>query len=773
MALGQSFTQTVRGRVLTAEAQQPLSETKVTLLIEQDTLQTQTDAEGHFRFEAVPVGRHTLQATREGYQPYFIPDLLVNAGKELVLTVPMEEQLYEMEEVEIRSNNSRQLNRISTRTFTVEETQRFAATFFDPARTMTSSAGVTTSNDQANHIIVRGNSPNGILWRMEGVDIVNPNHLTNAGTFTDRVSQNGGGTIIFSTQLLDNSSFMTGAFSPQYGNALSGVFDIQLRKGNSEEYEFTGQAGLIGIDLAAEGPLGTKGEGSFLANYRYSTVGLLNLIGVPLGDEDITYQDFAFNLNLPTRKAGTFTLFGMGGLSSNLFAAERDSSVWEVQKDRFDITYGSDMGAIGATHTLLLGTRTLWRTVVAASAIQSDRVAEFVDDGYQARLREEDVLEQRKISATTSINHRFSNRSNLRLGLFVNFLGYELESLDHPLDGNEPLEVIARANGNTTLFQPYVNWGYRLSERLSLNAGLHAMHLRLNNATSIEPRASLSYTLSPAQSLSLAYGLHSQLQLPGTYFAATEAPDGSVVFPNRELDFTKAHHLVLNYTHSLAPNLYLKVEPYYQALFNVPIVDDPNSTFSTLNLLEGYVTDSLVNEGTGTNYGLELTLEKVLSDDYYYLFSGSLYESKYTAGDGIQRDTRFNGNYQFSFTGGKEIHRINRKGKNKVIGLNVRFIYQGGFRTTPIDVTASAEQLQTVFVESQAFSQQLQDYYRLDIRLSFTRNKKNFTRVFSFDIQNATNRQNIAFQSYDFLQDEVVTKYQLGIIPLISYRLEF
>jgi len=771
--MAQELSQTVRGRVVDASSQLGLKGARVQISYSDTAVSATTDARGAFRLEGIPVGRHTLIVSLDGYDLYFIPDLEVRAGKESVLEIGLHQRLYDLGEVLITAGNSRQLNGISTRTFTVEETQRFAATYYDPARLMTSNAGVTTANDQANHIVVRGNSPNGILWRMEGVDIVNPNHLTNAGTFSDRVSHSGGGTIILSTQLLDNSSFMTGAFAPQYGNALSGVFDIHLRRGNNEQYEFTGQAGLIGIDLAAEGPISKPGGASFLANYRYSTVGLLSLMGVPLGDEEITYQDFAFNLHLPTARAGTFTLFGMGGLSSNVFAAERDSSMWKFQKDRFDINFSSDMGAVGATHSLPLGNKGLWKTVVAASAIKSERTADLLDDSYQPHQAEEDILEQSKISATTSLRYKFGQRASMRAGLFFNQLGYRLRSAAFDTGPSAEEQLIASAQGNTFLLQPYFNFSFYLSQRLKANAGLHGMYLGLNKASAVEPRASLVYEFGPGKSLSLAYGLHSQLQLLGTYFAAITQADGSILFPNRELDFTKAHHLVLSYHQLVGENLHLKVEPYYQQLFQVPVSTNPNSSFSVLNLLEGYVTEALVNEGKGRNYGLEFTLEKVLSDDYYYLISGSLYDSKYTAADGIERNTRFNGNYQFSLTGGKEIHRITRKNKNKTIGINLRFLYQGGFRDTPIDAAASAREQRTVYVDEQAFSLRLQDYYRLDLRLTFKRDKARFTRVFSFDIQNVTNRQNIAFQYYDFLKQQVVTKYQLGIIPLLSYRLEF
>ncbi|MDX2245615.1 MAG: TonB-dependent receptor [Bacteroidia bacterium] len=766
---GQKFTQTIRGHVSDHASGHPIIEAIISLKDLPDFLPVTSDENGLFRMENVPAGRHIVKVAKPGFADYTYPDLELNAGKEVVLEVQMEEKIYEAEAVEITAGNIHDIGRVSTRVFTVEETKRYAAVYFDPARMAASYPGVVQGNDQANHLVVRGNSPNGVLWRMEGVDIVNPNHLTNAGTFTDRLTQAGGGTIILSTQLLTESSFSTGAFGPQFGNALSGVFDIHLRKGNEEKYEFTGQAGLIGIDLAAEGPLSKASRSSFLVNYRYSTVGLLSQMGISFGDEEIAFQDLSFNLSLPTKNFGNFTLFGIGGLSSNFFRAPRDTI--RDQKDRFDIDFHSNMGAGGITHTLLLGEKSLLKSVVAVSAIDSDREGFFLPD-LQTRLQSEgDRQTQVRFSATTAFTHKLRAATTLQAGIFLNRLGYEMSSISRPPGSTDDFKTLVNNTGTYTLLQPYARIEHNFTPSLNFTAGVHSMIFLFNNSRSLEPRLSLNWQASLRQSLRLAYGLHSQLQLPGTYFSTS--PENPDILPNRNLGFTKAHHIVLSFNHQLSENLVLRLEPYYQHLYNVPIINQTTSTYSVLNLVEGYTPDSLENAGTGRNYGLEFSVEKYLSKNYYYLFSGSLYESKYTAGDGVERDTRFNGNYVFSLTGGREFDRITKKNKNKVLGLNMRLIYQGGFRAMPIDTAASAVAFTTVFDETEGFSERLPDYFRADLRITFKRNRQNYTRTFGIDIQNVTNSKNIAFQTYDTYLKQIVTKYQLGIIPLLSYRIEF
>jgi len=771
----QDLRQVVRGKVLEENGNQPV--VGATVQIPDLGLGTMTDERGHFRLEGVSPGRHRLEVTSPGYEAFTLNDLLVSTGKEIVLELTVEEIVYPLLPIAIYDNSWREVNRVGTRTFTVEESKRFAAVYFDPARMATSFPGVAAANDQANHLVVRGNSPNGVSWRMEGVDIVNPNHLTNAGTFSDRVTNSGGGTIILSTQLLTNSTFSNGAFSPEYGNALSGIFDIHLREGNNEANEFTLQAGLIGVDVSAEGPISRKKGSSFLANYRYSTVGLITGLGVDFGGETISFQDFAFNLNLPTSRAGTFTVFGMGGLSFNRFKGQTTDSLREEAKERFDINFRSNMGAVGVTHRILLRDRILWETVVAASGISSEREGIFIEDSLTRTPVEEDRVQQVKLSARTGISYKLGKTSHLKVGTYLTQLRDSATSLFRPIEGGQDFQVLAANGGNTLLVQPYVNLRLNPFARLRLDIGLHSMYLALNGSTSLEPRVTASIPLSNRQNLRIGYGLHSQLQLPAVYYMNTSTSGIEPTLTNRDLDFTRAHHVSLDYNISLGKNLLLKLSPYYQYQFNAPVIQG-DTTFSALNLIESFIDQpfaqqSLVNEGEGRNYGLEMSLERYLEKDYYFLLSGSLFESQYRSGGSEWLDTRFNTNYIFSATGGREWAFTTKKKKSKVWGVNLRGVYQGGFRAAPIDLAASEAAQRTIYDYSNGFSEQLPDYFRLDLRVTFRRDRAKYTRTFGFDIQNITNTRNVAFRVYDPVVGEVVDRLQLGLIPLISYRLEF
>ncbi len=762
-SFAQKPTQTIRGKVVDTDTELALVGATVEILKTDPIIGVATDEDGNFRLENIVVGRYELKINYLGYETLIVTEVLVESGKETVLELMLQQTETQIAAVIVKGDriSSKAISPVSSYIITREETLRFPATFFDPARLSLTFAGVTNTNDQTNGISIRGNSPNNMVWQIEGVEIVNPNHTNNAGTFSDRSTQNGGGVNILSAQLLSTSHFLTDAFPAQYGNSLSGVMDMRLRQGNSEQYEFTAQAGLVGLDIAAEGPFSKKNDASFLINYRYSTLGLLSAIGVELGDEAITFQDLSFNLSFPTKKVGRFTLFGMGGLSENIFEAQRDTSVWEFDKDRYDISFDSKMGAIGATHTLPVETASIWKTVFAISALENNRIGNRLNDELVLQNIENDNYKEQKVAFSTIFNHKINNQNRFDIGLDLIHLDYDIFA---NVDGSEQT---SKGSGQGLLIQPFFNFENIIRDLLILNLGLRFQYFTFNKSQSIEPRASLTYNLPQNQHLSLAYGLHSKLQLPQLYFADIEGGN-----PNEMLGFTKAHHMILGYEKTFQQTINLRGEIYYQSLFDVPIVDDRVSSFSALNMLEGFIKDTLVNLGTGENYGLEISVTKNFTGNYFLLANGTYYESKYTGGDGIKRDTRYNGNYIFNVTGGKEFHWDKDK-KNKVLGINAHLTYRGGFRETPIDVGASEITGETVYIENEAFSIQQPAYFKIDLRVYYKINKPKYTETIALDIQNLTNNQNVAFSYYDVQKGALVEKNQLGLIPILSYRVEF
>lgn len=764
-----SQKQTVRGTVVDNISQSSIPGAIIKISGLDSVIQTVSDENGKFNLSNVPVGSRTIEITAYDYKPVIMQNVTVNAGKELVLTINMEEDLKKIDEVMITAKTDKnkplnELSTVSTRTFSVEETQKFAAAVNDPARMATSFAGVVTAGDGNNHISIRGNSPNGLLWRMEGVEIPNPNHFSNVGTA-------GGGISILSAQLLSNSDFSTGAFAAEYGNALSGVFDLRLRKGNNEKREYTIQLGVMGMDAATEGPFKKGYEGSYLVNYRYSTLNILGKIGIPIGDANTNFQDLSFNVYLPTKKLGKFTVFGFGGLSYQTTTAEKDSARWlEDNFLRLNTNFYSNTGAVGITNTKLFKNRSYLKTALVFSGTENGYKQDKLGDDYASLTREyEQRFLQNKLTLSSTYTQKINAKNNIRTGFILNHLGYRLKQSDMG-DSTVLLEQINEKGGTETM-QVFFQWNSHITEKLTTNVGIHYFQLFLNNSYSVEPRASIRYDIHPKHHLTLGYGLHSQLQPIGVYFVE-RTENGEITLPNRNLKLSKAHHVVFGYDFVLNEHEHIKAEVYYQHLFHVPVSKDPTSTYSILNSQNGFPSEMLTNSGLGRNYGLELTYERFLFKNLYYLVSASLYESKYRAPNGNWYDTQFNTNYATSLTIGKEWNLKNKK-KNRTIGFNIKSIYVGGFRYTPIDLDASVAAGETKFVTSQTYGKRMPDYYRLDIRLSLKRNYKRLTSTVALDIQNTTNRKNVGGQYFEEKTGSIKYWYQSPLIPILSYRLEF
>lgn len=755
-------TQTVRGLVTDVAIGEPLAGATIRLL-GTDELAGYSDVDGTFEIAQVPVGRYHLEISYVGYTSYTISNLLVKSGKEVVVEAGLQAQALETIPVTIRAQSvgpfAGKAETVSARTISVEQTQRYAATYYDPARLATSFPGVIATSDQANNLVIRGNGPTSLRWRLEGVDIVNPNHTANAGTFSDRPTSSGGGVNILSGQMLGMSSFLSSAFPAGYGDAVGGVMDMSFRNGNAKNHEFVLQAGLLGIDVAAEGPLRKNSKASFLVNYRYSFVGILGLMGVDFDGEKIAFQDLSFNVNYPLKR-GSFKVFAVAGQSSNVFTTARDSTQWTLEKHLQDIDYRSQMGALGGRLTRFYGKNYLMLSVVA-SGVEHDRESQLLSASYEPEPFARDALTESKISAHAFASRTPNNYSKATVGVLATSTAVSNTS------AFAPNGTLFGGAGNYAMLQPYLRYKTMLGDQWTVRAGLQYAYATITDAWLPEPRISVQRMLGKHQRsyLMAAAGLHSQLQRPEVYFSAAGGSDAPL-----NLGATRARHYVLAYNLQAAEHQNVRVEAYYQQLFDVPVALQPNS-FSMLNTVEAQPTFPLINTGTGTNMGVELSTRRTLHKGIYYLLSGTLFDSRYTGSDGVERSTAWNASYAVSGTAGREWRWNYSKGERS-FSINVRSAWIGGMRETPIDYLVSQQEGTTVWHNDLAWNLRLADYFKTDLRFMLTSNTKKRTTSWAIDIQNAFNRKNEAFRYYDSVAGEIITKTQLGIIPLLTWRLE-
>jgi hypothetical protein len=753
------FSQTVKGVVLDQASQGSLPGASVVILNSDPVMGDVSNDQGAFKIESVPVGRHNIQVSFIGYETLVLPAVLVTSGKEVVLTIELKEKLNEMSEIVVKGGErDRPINQMTTLsgfTMSAEETRRFAGGLDDPGRLASVYAGVADGTIESNGIIVRGNAPTGTIYRVEGIEVNNPNH------FFGEDMLGGGFVSIINNHTLGSSDFLTGAFAAEYGNALSAVFDLNLRTGNTETREHAFQAGVMGLDVASEGPFIKGKKASYLFNYRYSTFGLIQDL-LPENQGLPVYQDLTFKLNFPT-KAGIFTVWGSGGLDDYKFGEIKsyDSfSKKEVINDQ------SSTGFVGLKHKLILNSTTFLSTSILANAsTKKNRLIELGQDLNFHPTQQLDYVDGRYVFSTF-INKKFGKRLTNKTGFnFIN-LFYDIDNQVAPVI-SEPLEQITIHNGNCNLMQFYSQSRINIGSKLAANLGVHAQYFALNEEFSVEPRIGLQYTINNRNALSFAYGLHSQTQLINTYFVQNEI-NGEIFQPNKELGFTKSHHFVLAYDFRINDKTRIKIEPFYQYLFGIPVVE--GSSFSMINLDDiNTFNESLINDGTATNIGVDITLERFFYNGFYYLATASLFDSKYVGGDKIERNTRYNKNFVGNILGGKEWE----VGNKNLLGVNVRLYLNGGDRANPVDHALSATEGDVVYDYTKAFSDKNPFSYRCDLSFTFRRNHKNYSTTWALQVLNVSNSVTIYGKNFNSETNSVESFEERGMLPNISWKIEF
>ena len=767
----------VRGKVSPANATQEFTQATVYVVGSRTVIKTVTDEQGDFAFK-VPVGRQKLRFNSVGFYSQEI-DILVNTGQEVVLNIVLEPLFVELQGVEVvaKRDKSQPINKSSVtgaRTFSTEETFRFAGSLGDPARMVRSFPGVIPANDSRNDIIIRGNSPIGVQWSLDGVEIPNLNH------FNTGIGMTGGQVTMLNTNLLANSDFHMSAWPAPYGNAMAGIFDLKMRKGNNKKHEFWGQMGFNGFELGSEGYFSKANNSSYIVSYRYSMPDLMSKMGLYTG---ITpkYQDLTMKLDFDINKKNNLSVIGLYGTS------KIDIITSEVKEVGFDenffkewdqrIKIDANTYVLGATHTIDFTPKTKLTTLLSFvkndTHMPVDTISKKQPNAEWKIIWDEKAIEN-KYSLYSKIEHRFSYTSLLEAGakydLYdVNYLEKESFSDERGLFTN------VDEKGTFGLWRTYVQYMQDITPKLLLTGGLHGMYLDMNKTYAVEPRLGLRYRPDVNHTFALAGGMYSQMIPRSFYFIRTLSSQGNIEYNNKNLGFMKSSHADFSYDWAFAPDWHIKAEAYYQWLYNIPVKNDPDETYTILQasgagenviMREG----NLVNKGTGRNYGVEFTIEKFISDNYYLLFNFTLYRSTYTNGFNKKEwSTVFDGKYLFNLASGYELPLK----KGWTLFADVKGSFAGGTRYTPVLQDESKIQDKLVYDKTRINELQLRNYFRIDLRIGYRKNRKNFTDELAIDLQNLTNQRNIYNIMYDIEAGTYKETLLQGFMPMITYRINF
>jgi CarboxypepD_reg-like domain/TonB-dependent Receptor Plug Domain len=745
IVLAQTPTQTIRGRVTDALTKKPLNEASIQ--ISNLDLKTTSNTEGVFKMENIPVGRHIVSVSFVGYESLLLMNVYVVSGKETVLDISLNNTSIDLGAVTVSDTKTEPS---ITPSIKILEKDRFqyAATFADPARYASYAPGVAIDNDQANNISIRGITPNAMQWYLEGAEIVNPNHLSNAGIVSDRAAANGGGVMILSANLLEKTTLFQGVAPVQYGNALAGSLDMNIRKGNNEKRQTTLSAGVIGFDLATEGYFSKASGASYLINYRYSFTGLLNKLGVNLGDEAIGFQDLSIHLNFPTKKVGSFSLFAVGGVSDNIFDHKKIRFEWTTDKDSQDIKFEGRMGIVGMKHQIGFG-KSNWQTVFVVSALDNTRNATGfgLNDIPLNTTRFENS--HAKYFFKTDVKRRLGGSKELNVGVIVK--NEAASSFDTYNNGGNELKEGGKGSGNW--FIPFADLSGRAGEDWQYQVGARGVYFDFLNKFSFEPQGSLRYNVKRNQYVQLSYSLQSQLISPENYFYQI---NNFYIYKNKDL--VKSHNLNLAYDRKILNDITFRAEGFAQFYYNVyeNSISTPNSS---MTILETSNAQSLgAASGSVRTVGGSVSLSQSFKKGYFWLANVTFFDTKRLK-NGFERDVLFNNQYVTNALVGKEWAL--GKNQNRFLGASLRGILRGGF----YDIYQNENVFQN--------PKKVADYVRADLNIYLKSNKKKWSSTVQLDIQNVMSKENAWATTFDRFQNKAILKTQLGLIPNLSYKVEF
>lgn len=795
LAFSQNLTQIVRGTINDVDSKLPLIGATIIILGTNPLIGTATDVNGEFRLGKIPIGRIALKISYLGYETKTISDIVVNSGKEVVLDLSMQESVTKMDEVIVKAYKKKgeavnEMMQQSTHSITLEETKRFTGGMDDPARVVSSFAGVASTPKGGSDIIVRGNSPKYMQWRLDGAEISSPYHM-------DDQNSSFGALTALNNNLLATSDFYTGAFSSEYGDVLSCVYDVKLRSGNNEKFEMTGGIGLMGTDFTIEGPFKKGYAGSYLFNYRYSTISLINHLGIIDVPGVVDYQDATFKILLPTKRTGTFSLYGLGGKSgfsmenigpTGLSTPGRPTTSSLNSKDFFKNNY---LANFGMNHTLSLNSKSFVKTsfnysgtgamddIFETDTIRTYNIENaFTVDSISPKMHMiQSSIVNSAIRGAIIYSNKVNPKNKIQIG--TKYTLYSFNYNQNMYNNEEAAQMnINDFKINVSTINNFINWKHSLNAKIDIVVGLHNMNILSNNKSTLEPRLSVNWKINNSNSVHAGYGMHSTTERIQNYYTKIEQGNGNFIQPNKNLGLLKASHFVLGYEKRFTENLIGKVEAYYQSLYDLPVENNDTSYYATINEGIDYKYVELVNKGSGKNYGVEISIEQFFDKNFYFLFNSSLFDSKYKTLEGVWRNTRYNNNYIVNILFGKEFKNLGKK-QNQVLALNTKILFEGGERYIPLIRDANGNVAvdlpnQRYFDYSKAYNNKLDNIFRLNLSVSYKFNKPGATHEIFLDLMNLTNNQARIAEYYDVSKPGNVGYItQFAFFPNLMYRIYF
>lgn len=736
---------TISGQVREANTKLPLVAANI-ILIGTD-LGAATDVNGNFFIKNVPSNTYQIRASIIGYRSQIKTDIIVQPGKVTQVDFELTAETIQLNNVEVRaeyfSRNILQPN--SIKSFSYEEIRRSPGGFEDVVRALSILPGVAQADAGRNDLIVRGGAPSENLYVVDGLEIPNINHFGTQGA-------TGGPLSYINLDFVRETSFSTGGFSVMYGDKLSSVLSIDLRQGRNDRVGGKATISATQFGLNLEGPALTENSNFIFSARRSYLDFIFKAAGFAFVPE---YYDVLSKYEYKIDNKNSLSFLFIGAFDNVKFFND-------TPEKRFDNSriLGSDQTqyATGLSYRRLFSNGFmniyLSRNFTDFNSIQSDTLLNPI---FKNISREEEN------NLKLDVVHKFSPTVEMNFGVSSKFIEFDSDIL-FPFfvtSFGDTLSINS-LNQSQNFFKgaSYINFNFLFFNRLITNVGVRFDYFdALNTKYYLSPRFSLSFPLTSITNLNFSTGIF--YQTPSYIWLIA---DNS----NRDLKSIKVNQYILGFDHQLNDDALLKVEGFIKDYSNYPtskkrpylVLANTGAGFSgSDDNYSSFGLEPLVSSGFGISKGIEISVQKKLSDTPYYgIFSFTYAKTDFTSLDGIKRDGAYDQNWIINLSGGYKI--------NKHWEVSTKFRFASGRPYTPFQTNGTQ-------LVADYNSRRLKSAHSLDLRVDRRWNFQGWSLITYLDIQNIYNQKNLSGIRWDRQKNQVDESSSIGILPSIGISAEF
>lgn len=679
---------------------------------------TETDIDGKYFFSDIDPGEYDIEASHIGFDTKRIKSITVEENKANQVNIVISEgEIHSHPIIIVAPYHISQSN--PTQISIQGRYANVAGSFDDPSRSLIRFPGFSNPNDQANGIVYHGLPADMMKWTMDGAEIVNPNHLANAGTLSDQSSPTSGGVLSLSQEMIQKFDFHMAPYEANQTNALSGVADIQPINHHRRQRGFF-KIGLLGLE-------GGYMDSKVAAHYRYSTVGLLSNLGMDFGGEKIVFQDLFAKYKILDSDKHSLSLTTILGQSSNDKDTIENAADAMEFKDLQEIRYANDIGIVGLTYS---GNPS--NSVSTKSALYfSINNSEHSETDPLQNVRRIYSKETYKLSYAGEIRKKLSDESSLYYGVNTTYENRYIYT-----------------SGNRIYVYPFLGYDYQDSS-VSFNM---VGGLTYGNIIPVH-----NHEIIPEGSVRLAYdfgdmevGFISSHNSQASTQESVNLPliDRSPRLYHRMRSFNNA----LFWRFSPSERLSFTAKGFYQRLSDL-------SSGRGFSSIDGPIQGNFYeDQGKAKSYGLDIKLDKQFDNFLYASLSATIMDIKKKNREDVDYTT---GVYNYGYIVNSVISKYFLR---RQLYIHIGGIYRGGELTQfPPDEIGP-----DIFPVPKEL-ERLTAYFRIDARVKYKFGRSELV----LDIQNLTNRQNDAHFYFDRLTDQYGLRKQLGIIPILSWKYTF